>query len=295
MADGPGRGDITATFAADLVARQFPRWAHLPVRPVEAPGWDNFTFRLGETMSVRLPSHVSYVAQVQKEHIWLPRLAAHLPLPIPTPLAKGEPTESYPWPWSVYAWLPGESANIAPIGDPVRFARDVAGFLKALQAVDAKDGPAAGAHSHNRGAGLTAFDAQTRQAIAALGGRIDRDLALRQWDAALAARFDGPPVWVHGDIASGNLLVEDGSLSAVIDFGCSAVGDPACDLVIAWTLFEEEARAAFQSALHLDHGTWARGVGWALWKGLIVMAAPEAEKHGHAEVARRTLAALKLL
>lgn len=295
MADPPRRSEITAELASALVAGQFPEWAHLPVTPVAVSGWDNITFRLGDAMSVRLPSHVSYVAQVEKEHVWLPRLAPHLPLPIPTPLAKGKPAGPYPWPWSVYAWLPGHSANIAPIADPVRLARDVAGFLSTLQALDPKDGPAAGAHSHNRGAGLAAFDAQTRQAIAGLGGRIDGNMASRLWDAAITARFNGPPVWLHGDIATGNLLVEDGRLSAVIDFGCCAVGDPACDLVIAWTLFNNEARPAFQAALPLDDGTWARGLGWALWKSLIVMAAPEGEQHGHADIARRTLAALKVL
>lgn len=264
--------EIDAALAGRLVAAQFPQWADLPIRPVAKGGWDNRTFHLGDRMILRLPSHARYAAQVEKEQRWLPRLARDLPLPIPVPLAKGEPAEDYPWPWSVYGWLDGETASAGRIDDPARFAADLAGFLAALQRIDATDGPAAGPHSFWRGGPLSTYDAETRAAIAALGDRIDAPAVTAVWDAALAADWNGVPVWVHGDVAAGNLLVRDGRLSAVIDFGCSCVGDPACDLAIAWTFFEGEAREAFRAALALDPGTWARGRGWTLWKALIVYA-----------------------
>lgn len=283
---------INASLVRRLVAAQFPHWAHLAVTPVAHGGWDNRTFHLGEAMSVRLPSRSAYAAQVQKEQRWLPRLAPRLPLPTPEPLAVGRPGEDYPHPWSVLRWLPGEAASRAAIADPAGVARDVADFLVALQAIDAADGPAAGPHSFFRGGPLSTYDAETRAAVAALGRSIDARAALAVWDEALASAWTGPPVWVHGDVAAGNLLVEDGRLSAVIDFGCCAVGDPACDLAIAWTFFEGEARRAFRAALPLDAGTWARGRGWTLWKALILLAGgppDHAETAGAARVLQAVL------
>ena len=268
------RAAIDADLVARLIASQFPKWADLPVRPVVHSGWDNRTFHLGEAMTVRLPSAGRYEPQVEKEHAWLPRLAPLLPVPIPTPLAMGEPAAGYPWRWSVYAWLDGETAAAGHVADMPRFAVALADFLVALQSVDASNGPAAGSHSFWRGGPLATYDAETRDAIAALDGEIDLAAATEAWDAALDARWLGPPVWVHGDIAVGNLLLRERQLGAVIDFGCCAVGDPACDLVIAWTLFEGESRDAFRAALPLDEATWARGRGWALWKALITLANP---------------------
>jgi len=235
-------------------------------------GWDNRTFHLGADMSVRLPSAQGYVAQVDKEHRWLPRLAPHLPLPIPVPLARGVPGAGYPWPWSVYRWLDGEIATVARIADMRAFATALAQFLTALQRCDPTGGPPPGPHNFYRGGPLTVYDAETRQAIAALEGRIDAAAATAVWEAALHATWHGPPVWVHGDVASGNLLVTEGRLSAVIDFGSSGVGDPACDLAIAWTFLSGAGREAFRAGVPVDSATWARGRGWALWKALITLA-----------------------
>jgi aminoglycoside phosphotransferase (APT) family kinase protein len=265
--------EIDASLAARLVAAQFPQWAGLPITPVARGGWDNRTFHLGDAMLVRLPSAGPYAKQVEKEQHWLPRLAPLLPLPIPTPLALGAPTDGYPWPWSIYGWLKGENATPQRIGNLPQFATALGEFLAALQRIDAADGPPAGPDSFYRGGPLGTYDGETRRAIAALGDRIDTDAVTAVWDEALSAAWRGPPVWVHGDVAAGNLLVQDGRLNAVIDFGCSAVGDPACDLAIAWTFFDAESRAAFRSALPLDAGAWARGRGWTLWKALIVWAA----------------------
>jgi aminoglycoside phosphotransferase (APT) family kinase protein len=283
------REDITVALVRRLIAAQFPQWAELPIRPVSLDGWDNRTFHLGAEMSVRLPSAAGYAAQVAKEQRWLPRLAPHLPLPIPVPVAMGVPGEGYPWPWSVYRWLDGEVAATARIGDLREFATALAGFLTALQGIDATGGPAAGPHSFWRGGPLTVYDAETRQTIAVLGGLIDTEAASAVWDAALQAPWHGPPVWVHGDVAVGNLLVREGRLAAVIDFGCAAVGDPACDLVIAWTLFSGESRAAFVAGVPVEAAAWARGRGWALWKALITFAGLMRTNPGDAAAAQRVI------
>ena len=235
-------------------------------------GWDNRTFHLGHDMTVRLPSAARYATQVEKEQYWLPRLAPYLPLAIPLPLALGIPGTGYPWQWSVYRWLEGENATMERIVDLRQFAVTLAEFLLALQGIGSNGGPAPGAHNFYRGGSLEIYDAQTREAISDLGGIIDRSAVATAWEAALNTRWHGSPVWIHGDVSAGNLLVTRGRLSAVIDFGCAGVGDPACDLAIAWTLFSGESREAFRSALPLDLGTWARGRGWTLWKALITLA-----------------------
>jgi aminoglycoside phosphotransferase (APT) family kinase protein len=263
------RPDITPELVSRLVAHEFPQWADLPVSRVELDGWDNKTFRLGTTMSARLPSADIYVAQIDKEHRWLPVLGRDLPFRIPEPLAKGRPALGFPFPWSVYRWIDGETAADATVADLTQFASDLAHFLTALHACDAAEGPAAGSHSHARGGPVAVWDTQTRDALEGLSGEIDVAGATEVWDEALDSWWDQPPVWVHGDITGSNLLVRRGRLSAVIDFGCSAVGDPACDTAIAWTFFADESRSLFKSLVPVDDATWARGRGWALWKALI--------------------------
>ncbi len=270
MADDRMR--IGVDLVASLVAAQFPRWAGLPVRAVEPGGWDHRTFRLGDDLGVRIPSATRYAAQVNKEHRWLPRLAPLLPLPIPQPLVLGRPCDRFPFAWSIYRWIEGETAAAARITDLRAFAVSLAGFLSALQAIDARDGPPAGTHNFFRGGPLATYDAETRGAIAELADEIDTTLATEVWETALSSSWQREPVWVHGDVAAGNLLVRDGQLAAVIDFGSSGVGDPACDLAIAWTFLDAESRKSFHEALPLDRQTWQRGRGWTLWKSLIVMA-----------------------
>ncbi|MEU8311831.1 aminoglycoside phosphotransferase family protein [Micromonospora sp. NPDC048169] len=251
-----------------LVADQFPHLAGLRIEPVANGGWDNWTFHLGPELLVRLPSAAEYALAVDKEHLWLPALAARLPLPIPVPLAKGEPGAGYPYPWSIYRWLDGETAAVDRIADPVRFALDLAGFLAALQDVDTAGGPRPGVHNWFRGGTLRTYDKKVEHALAALDGHVDAALVREIWARALGARWDGVDRWFHGDIAPGNLLLASGSLAAVIDFGTCGVGDPACDLAIAWTLLSVEGRAAFRERLSVDDAAWARGRGWALWKTL---------------------------
>jgi aminoglycoside phosphotransferase (APT) family kinase protein len=255
-----------------LIEAQFPRWADLHIQAVSPGGWDNRTFRLGEDMLVRLPSAAAYAAQVEREKRWLPRLVAHLPVPIPTPLAKGEPSADYPWPWSIFTWLDGEPVASGALEDPATLARDLADFLRALERIDPVEGPSPGPDNFFRGGNLRTYDSEVRRAIDVLGKSQDVVPFTAFWNEARATAWSRPPVWVHGDFSGGNLLVSTGHLCGVIDFGQCVVGDPACDLAIAWTLFDAPAREVFRTALGLDAGTWARGRAWAIWKALIVAA-----------------------
>lgn len=274
------RVKVDEAMVAALVADQFPQWADLPVRRVRPGGWDNRTFRLGEALLVRMPAAAHYIAQVEKEQTWLPRLAAQLPLPIPAPVGVGAPGCGYPFPWSICAWIEGETLAAVQDLDHGLLAEDLADFLRALHAIDPAGGPAAGAHNFHRGGDLAVYEGQTRAAEETLGDQIDGAAALALWDAALATRWDRPPVWIHGDVAPGNLLVENGRLAAVIDFGTCGVGDPACDLAFAWTYLDDRGRDLFRQRLGLDDDTWLRGQAWALWKALIVVAgAPGVHTH----------------
>ncbi|MEU5953732.1 aminoglycoside phosphotransferase family protein [Streptomyces sp. NPDC047525] len=257
--------DIDTPLVRRLLAAQFPEWAGLKVDPVESNGTVNAIYRLGDDMAVRLPRIEGGVEDVQREMLLLPRLAPSLPLAIPAPLGEGAPGEGFPWPWYVYRWLEGENPAVGGLDEPGLFAADLAEFVMALQRVDPGDAPRA-----YRSGPLARRDADTREAIAQLHGVIDTDAATAAWEAALRApRWDGPPVWVHADLQPGNLLTADGRLSAVIDFGCMGHGEPAVDLITAWSLLTADARKEFRAALGVDDATWARGRGWALSIALI--------------------------
>ncbi|GLH96355.1 aminoglycoside phosphotransferase family protein [Phytohabitans aurantiacus] len=285
----PDRRQTDVSVVRRLIARQFPQWAHLPVRPVAAGGWDNQTFHLGDRMSVRLPTAREYALAVAKEHRWLPVFAPRVPLPISVPLAMGEPDEGYAFHWSVYEWIDGESAGVDTIGDLTEFADSLAAFLVALRHVDPAGGPEPGLHNWFRGGPVEVYDSQTRWALGELDGQIPRDRVTAVWQSALRSPWDGRPVWFHGDVALGNLLVRDGRLAAVIDFGTCGVGDPACDLAIAWTLLSGASREAFRARLDVDSATWARGRGWALWKALVTFAHASRSDHATAAAAKRVL------
>jgi aminoglycoside phosphotransferase (APT) family kinase protein len=264
----PERITVDAELVRRLIGGQFPQWAGLRIEPVANSGWDNWTFHLGTEMVVRLPSASEYAQAVEKEQRWLPALAPHLPLPIPVPLAKGTSSADYPHPWSIYQWLDGVTATAERIADPIRFAVDLAGFIAAFRSVDAADGPQPGIHNWFRGGSLRTYEKDTQRALQNLHGHVDVELAREIWVDALDARWDGVDRWFHGDVAEGNLLLNNGQLAAVIDFGTCGVGDPACDLAIAWTLLNADAREVFRDRLSLDAVSWARGRGWALWKTL---------------------------
>lgn len=264
----PQRLVVETRTVRQLVSEQFPQWSGLAIEPVRNPGWDNHTFHLGDDMVVRLPSAGEYALAVEKEHRWLPWMAPQLPVPIPSICGLGDPGAGYPFPWSVYGWLGGSSATRSDITGPIRFAEQLAGFLVSLRSLDAADGPQPGVHNWYRGATLLTYDAVTRRSLTTLTGHIDVELASEAWAAALAAPWEGDEVWFHGDLAGSNLLLRDGQLAAVIDFGTCGVGDPSCDLAIAWTLLTERGRQVFRERLQVDDASWARGRGWALWKTL---------------------------
>lgn len=280
---------IDATFVQRLVSDQFPDWANLPVSPVAESGWDNHTFRLGEDMLVRLPSAAHYAAQVHKEQAWLPRLAAELPVSIPAPLACGGPALGFAWSWSVYGWIEGVTASTTDLADDAAFGADLARFLVALNRVDASGGPVAGRHNFHRGGALAVYDDQARRAVAAIDDPRLQSHAEAIWERALSSAWLGSPVWLHGDFAPLNILVRSGRLAAVIDWGAAGVGDPACDLAIAWTFLRSDARRAFAAGLPYDRQTWERGRGWALWKAMILATGVEPGPASETRKAWRTL------
>jgi aminoglycoside phosphotransferase (APT) family kinase protein len=289
MASEEVRPHIDTALVERLVAAQFPAWAGLPVREVAHQGWDNRTYRLGDALSVRLPSATGYVPAVEKEQAVLPLLAEALDVAVPEPVGAGVPGEGYPFPWSVRRWIDGEVVAAVPDLDHDELARSVGAVLRALRSAPTAGGPAAGAHSFHRGAHPSVYADQVRAALDALGSTVDRAACERVWDEATATSWAGPSVWFHGDVAPGNLLVDRaGRLTAVIDFGTCGVGDPACDLVLAWTFLAARARRVFREAAGLDDDAWARARGWALWKALIVLAG-SAAPGGRAEH-ERTLA-----
>ncbi|MFJ9248271.1 aminoglycoside phosphotransferase family protein [Streptomyces sp. NPDC101776] len=260
---------IDSTLVRRLLTAQFPHWSHLPLNRLEPAGSDHVIHRLGDTMSVRLPRSDWADGEAAKEHTWLPLLAPRLPLAVPEPLALGTPGCGYAHHWSVTRWLAGTTPAADGLADPALTTRQLADFLRSLQAAPAADALRPGPHPELTRAPLATRDRATREAIDAVDGVFDTAALTEVWDNALAAPArDREPVWCHGDFHTGNLLTVDGRLSAVIDFGGLGMGDPACDLVIAYTLLSATTRPLFRAALALDDATWTRGMGWALTTGL---------------------------
>ncbi len=260
---------INSDLVARLINEQFPEWSHLYIKPVKNGGNDNRTFHLGDQMSVRLPSAAGYAPQVEKEHKWLPILAEKLSWPVSTPIAKGNPNKEYPWSWSIYKWLEGDPLTHNNIDNLNQLAKDLGSFLIELQSIDASGGPLAGKHNFYRGGSLSKYNKESRNAIENNSDTFDGGLLSEIWSLALDSEWGSEPVWVHGDIAPGNLLAKEGKLCSVIDFGIVGVGDPSCDAAIAWTFFDDTSRRVFRNEINLDEGTWNRARGWALWKALI--------------------------
>ena len=288
----PDELDIDAALVRRLIAAQFPQWMSLPIERVPSSGTDNAMFRLGDELAVRMPRRKDATLQVEKEFHWLPSLAP-LPLEIPTPVAMGEPSDEYPWRWSVYRWLDGENAATACIDDPRAAALAIAEFVAALRRIDPTGGPTPGQHNFHRGVSLVKRDRFMRAAIASLAGEVDVAAVSAAWDAALRApQWHASPTWLHGDLAPGNLLVRNGRVSGVIDFGGLAVGDPACDLMVAWNFMTAETRHVFRDALQSDEAGWARGRGWALSMSVIALPYYLHTNPVIVENSRRTIAAI---
>ncbi len=219
-------------------------------------------------MLIRMPTVGDYASQIPKEQELLPQLAKRLSLRIPAPIKIGKPSSDYHYPFSIYKWLPGKSINLLTLTDQEKkqLAFDLAKFLKELQAISDVKGLEPGQHNWWRGDHVSIYDKGAREQIVELAEVIDTSKALALWDQACMTKWDKTPVWIHGDFSIGNMLMENCKLSAVIDFGSSAVGDPACDLVIAWTYLSGKSRKIFISEMDLDQDTWLRARAWALWK-----------------------------
>lgn len=251
-----------------LLEAQFPQWAGLEIEALPSGGTDNAIYRLGDELSVRLPRRRTWSSgSLDKEFHWLPVLAPQLPLPVPLPVGRGRPGVGYPHEWAVYRWLDGEDAASAPLDLP-RAAVDLAELLAALRRVDPTIGPPAG----GRGGPLGPRDEATRAGIAELGDAIDAAAVTAAWETALAApEWNRAPVWIHGDLDARNLLVRDGHITGVLDWGSACVGDPACDVKVAWAVLDAETRPLFRELLELDDATWSRGRGWALSQAVIAL------------------------
>jgi aminoglycoside phosphotransferase (APT) family kinase protein len=246
-----------------LLVTQLPQFADRPLVRIEAWGTDHAIFRLGDDLSVRLPKIGWATKQGEKESRWLPELAPRLPVEVPVPLAMGEPAEGYPFHWYVSPWLEGENPGAHDAVGLRALAVDLAAFVHALEALDTRDAP--GPRVDQRGGPLAGADAFTRHQAEQLRGEADVDALLAVWDAGLdAPPWDGPAVWVHGDLSDGNLLVREGRLTGVIDWGGLIAGDPAVELMVAWNLFDAESRAVYRDALgFVDDAMWLRGRAWA--------------------------------
>ena len=261
----PDEVQSDATVVRRLLQRQFPKWAHLPIEPVESGGTDNALYRLGNTLVARLPRVPGAAAQIEMEERWLPALAPHLPLVIPEPVAAGQPDAGYPFIWAVYRWLDGTDGTAAGLADPDQAARALARFIRALWTIDPTGGFKSG-----RGGPLIQRDAFARVGIATLPDSFNKAALTRAWDRALAAPpWDRPPVWIHGDLHPANMLVVHGDIHAILDFSCLGLGDPATDVMAAWNVLPARTWPVFREVLAVDDATWDRARGWSLsmWAG----------------------------
>jgi aminoglycoside phosphotransferase (APT) family kinase protein len=244
-----------------LLRAQMPELADLALTLVEPWGTDHAIWRVGDDLVVRLPRIDWAAGQAEQEARWLPRLAPFLPIAVPEPVAIGRPAFGYPFPWAVHRWLPGDGAALDRMDDPVAFARNLAEVVRKLQTVPTDGCPP----PHNRARPLHEYDEATRWAIRTSGRLIDANAATAVWEEALAAPpYDGPPVWVQGDL-EGNCLVRDGRLSGIVDWGSACVGDPAVDAQVVWSpLFTDASREVFLADLAIDDATLARSRGAAV-------------------------------
>ena len=257
--------EIREELVRRLLDTQFPRWREEPLARVPRWGTDNAMYRLGHDLVVRLPRRAAG-GGLAKELIWLPRLAPRLPLPVSEPVAVGEPAHGYPCRWAVYRWLEGEHYDEALVDDERGAVEDLARFVRELRAGSVDGAPATGRRP------LAELDEGTRAAIVEAGDLLDTAAVLAAWDRALAAPvFTGDPVWIHTDLLRPNLLVHDGRLAAVIDFGAVGVGDPAADVIAAWTVFGAAGRARYREALDVDDATWERSRGYALTQAALIV------------------------
>jgi aminoglycoside phosphotransferase (APT) family kinase protein len=280
-----GEVDIDAELVRRLVAAQFPQLTDLPISEVQSTGTVNAIYRLGAHLYARLPRVQRWAQDLDKEWYWLPKLAPHLSLRIPEPVARGHPASFYPVSWAIYRWIDGQPYADELVDDEHQAARDLAQFVLELRRID----PVVGAPRAGRKP-LRELDAVTHAAIESARGVIDSDAATAAWDRALEApAWEGTPVWIHTDLLRPNVLVRDGRLCAVIDFGDAGVGDPAADVIAAWSVFGHTGRGVFRGALNVDDGTWDRARGFALHQAAMIIPYYGETNPGFVAPAKRTV------
>jgi aminoglycoside phosphotransferase (APT) family kinase protein len=267
----PAEITIDSSLVRSLLEEQHPDLAHLSLTDV-AEGWDNRLFRLGQDLAVRVPRRAVSAALIEREQQWLPGLSLQLPMAVPVPVRIGRPGSGFPWPWSVIPWFSGESALLVPPKNLAPMLTDLARFLRALH----KPAPANAPHNPWRGVPLRNREERLRENLRQLNGLVDSVAVLSLWERVVSAPlWSGPPLWIHGDLHPGNLLVSESTLSAVIDFGDLAAGDPATDLSVIWMLHSAESNSlatARRELSFIDNDTWMRARGWAVALGLTYLA-----------------------
>ena len=276
--------DIDAELVRRLLVTEFPRWSGLPVEVVHATGTVNAIYRLGDDMCVRLPRVQRWAGTLKNELQWLPKLAPRLSLRVPEPVAEGHPTRWYPFSWAIYRWIDGLPYADELVDDEHRAAKDLAQFVVELRRIDPGGAPRGGRKP------LRELDAVTRMAIESAPHVVDSDAATAAWQRALEApEWDGKPVWIHTDLLRPNLLVDGGRLCAVIDFGGIGVGDPAADVIAAWSVFSPTGRGTFRDVLGVDDGTWNRARGFALHQAAMIIPYYPQTNPGFVALAERTV------
>jgi aminoglycoside phosphotransferase (APT) family kinase protein len=260
--------EITEDLVRRLLGEQHPDIAGLPINPL-SNGWDNAIFRLGDDHTVRLPRRQMAAVLVEHEQQWLKVLAPRLPIPIPVPTRVGVPSDQYPWQWSICPWFEGEMAADTSLSDPAVEALRLGEFLYSLHVA----APVAAPGNPFRGQPISEITPRFESNLERLGSSIDEGVARARWrELADVPEWEDAPVWLHGDLHTANVLVNEGSLSAVIDFGDITSGDPAVDLAIAWMLFDGPQRDTLRVAAgHIDDATWSRGQAWALHFALVYL------------------------
>jgi aminoglycoside phosphotransferase (APT) family kinase protein len=244
----------------------------------------NAIYRIASYACARLPRLEAGEVGLQREARWLPWLAERLSLPIPEPVGKGRPSAFYPFSWALYRWIEGDTYTDERIGDEEQAARDLAGFVLELRRLDPSGAPFAGRRP------LRELDAATRAALEAARMLIDSGAALAAWDDAVnSAAWDGTAVWIHADLLRPNILISSRRIGAIIDFGMAGVGDPAADVIAAWSVFGPAGREQYRSVLNVDDGTWRRARGFALHQAAIAIPYYVESNPGFAALAQRTI------
>jgi len=267
---------ITKQLAKNMLEEQFPQFKDLEITDIKIGGWDNKVFRLGDDKLIKMPIAKKYEIQIDTTFHWLPKLANHLPFKIPQPLGRGKPSPAYPFKWAIYNWIEGDTVFESKNIDGEKFADDLVTFIKDLHKINIDNAPAPSIHNFYRGGDLRIYDTEIIASISALKGKIDYRKAMQIWEKSIASQYHDSPLWIHGDLSLGNILLEEGQIKAIIDFGMIAAGDPACDLAVAYNIFTADVREEFIIKMDMKKDVWDRAKGWALWKSLISFANPKA-------------------